>query len=170
MGVLERVRELGIAQGGDGHEDVRQRRRELRDRLKRGLVERLGLSEVAALVGQVIDEVVGLGPLQPLLDDPTISEVMVNGCASVYYERDGRILPARTTFDSPEQVMLVMDRILAPLGRRLDDASPIVNARLSNGYRVNAVIAPVAMDGPAVTIRKFSGLCPRGSPGCSRGP
>ena len=120
MGVLERVRELGIAQGGDGHEDVRQRRRELRDRLKRGLVERLGLSEVAALVGdgaselvreelavacravlnedgfsemdaderdglvrQVIDEVVGLGPLQPLLDDPTISEVMVNGCASV---------------------------------------------------------------------------------------
>lgn len=194
MGVLERVRELGIAQGGDGHEDVRQRRRELRDRLKRGLVERLGLSEVAALVGdgaselvreelavacravlnedgfseldaderdglvrQVIDEVVGLGPLQPLLDDPTISEVMVNGCASVYYERDGRILPARTTFDSPEQVMLVMDRILAPLGRRLDDASPIVNARLSNGYRVNAVIAPVAMDGPAVTIRKFSG-------------
>lgn len=194
MGVLERIRELGIAQGGDGHEDVRQRRRELRDRLKRGLVERLGLSEVAALVGdgaselvreelavacravlnedgfseldaderdglvrQVIDEVVGLGPLQPLLDDPTISEVMVNGCASVYYERDGRILPARTTFDSPEQVMLVMDRILAPLGRRLDDASPIVNARLSNGYRVNAVIAPVAMDGPAVTIRKFSG-------------
>lgn len=194
MGVLERVRELGIAQGGDGHEDARQRRRELRDRLKRGLVERLGLSEVAALVGdgaselvreelavacravlneddfseldadergglvrQVIDEVVGLGPLQPLLDDPTISEVMVNGCASVYYERDGRILPARTTFDSPEQVMLVMDRILAPLGRRLDDASPIVNARLSNGYRVNAVIAPVAMDGPAVTIRKFSG-------------
>ncbi len=194
MGVLERVRELGIDRIEDGREEGRERQRELRERLKRGLVERLGLSEVASLVGdgtselvreelavacravlneegfsdlgdgerdelvrRVIDEVIGLGPLQPLLDDPTITEVMVNGCASVYCERGGRLLPVEASFDSPEQVMLVMDRILAPLGRRLDDASPIVNARLANGYRVNAVIAPVAMDGPAVTIRKFSG-------------
>lgn len=126
MGVLERVRELGIDRAEDGREEGRERQRELRERLKRGLVERLGLSEVAALVGdgaselvreelavacravlneegfsdlgdgerdelvrRVIDEVIGLGPLQPLLDDPTITEVMVNGCASVYCERGG---------------------------------------------------------------------------------
>ena len=111
----------------------------------------------AALVREVIDEIVGLGPLQPLLDDDTITEVMVNGCKSLYYERAGKLEPAERVFDSPEQIMLAIDRILAPLGRRLDDASPIVNARLANGYRVNAVIAPIAVEGPDITIRKFSG-------------
>ena len=111
----------------------------------------------AALVREVIDEIVGLGPLQPLLDDDTITEVMVNGCKSLYYERAGKLEPAERVFDSPEQIMLAVDRILAPLGRRLDDASPIVNARLANGYRVNAVIAPIAVEGPDITVRKFSG-------------
>jgi pilus assembly protein CpaF len=111
----------------------------------------------AELVREVIDEIVGLGPLQPLLDDDTITEVMVNGCKSLYYERAGKLEPAERVFDSPEQIMLAVDRILAPLGRRLDDASPIVNARLANGYRVNAVIAPIAVEGPDITIRKFSG-------------
>ena len=82
---------------------------------------------------------------------------MVNGCRSLYFERDGKLEQAERVFDSPEQIMLAIDRILAPLGRRLDDANPIVNARLSNGFRVNAVISPVAMEGPALTIRKFSG-------------
>ncbi len=109
------------------------------------------------LVREVIDEIVGLGPLQPLLDDDSITEVMVNGCKSLYYERAGKLEPAERVFDSPEQIMLAVDRILAPLGRRLDDASPIVNARLANGYRVNAVIAPIAVEGPDITIRKFSG-------------
>ena len=111
----------------------------------------------AQLVQEVIDEIVGLGPLQPLLDDDTVTEVMVNGCRSLYFERAGKLEPAGRVFDSTEQIMLAVDRILAPLGRRLDDASPIVNARLANGYRVNAVISPVAVDGPVVTIRKFSG-------------
>ena len=193
MGVLERVRQQVGDLADEAREDAAEQRR-LSERLKRGLVERLDLTQIASLVSagavdqvreelavvcravlcsggfeelgederdalmvRVIDEIVGLGPLQPLLDDPTITEVMVNGCDALFYERGGRLLPASRAFDSPEQIMLVMDRILAPLGRRLDDASPIVNARLPNGFRVNAVIAPVAMDGPAVTIRKFSG-------------
>lgn len=108
------------------------------------------------VVRQVLDEICGLGPLQPLLEDPTITEVMVNGCDHLFFERDGELLAAERVFDSPEQIMLVIDRILAPLGRRLDKASPIVNARLANGDRVNAVSADIAIDGPAVTIRKFS--------------
>ncbi|MCH3967790.1 MAG: CpaF family protein [Atopobiaceae bacterium] len=114
-------------------------------------------SERAGLVREVLDEVVGLGPLQPLLDDESVTEVMVNGCASLYYERAGTLVRADRLFDSSEQILTVVDRILAPLGRRLDESSPIVNARLANGYRVNAVISPVALDGPIVTIRKFSG-------------
>ena len=108
------------------------------------------------LIQQVLDEICGLGPIQTLLDDPTITEVMINGCNEVFYEREGEIHPAERLFDTPDQIMLVIDRILAPLGRRLDSANPIVNARLANGDRVNAVAAPIAIDGPAVTIRKFS--------------
>ena len=108
------------------------------------------------LVEQVLDEVCGLGPLQPLLDDPTITEVMVNGCESLFYERDGCLHPAGAVFESAEQIHVVIDRILAPLGRRLDASSPLVSARLANGDRVNAVTEPIAINGPAVTIRRFS--------------
>lgn len=109
-----------------------------------------------ALARRVVDEVVGLGPIQELLEDPSVTEVMVNGCAAIFYERGGTIHPCDARFDSQEQIMVAVDRILAPLGRRLDASSPIVNARLANGDRVNAVAAPVAIDGPVVTIRKFS--------------
>lgn len=112
--------------------------------------------EREALERQVLDEVCGLGPIQPLLEDEGITEVMINGCQALFYERDGELHAAETVFDSPEQIMIVLDRILAPLGRRLDRSSPIVSARLANGDRVNAVAAPIAIDGPAVTIRKFS--------------
>ena len=112
--------------------------------------------EHAPLVSQVLDEVCGLGPIQPLLDDPTVSEVMVNGVSAIFYERAGELHAAEARFDSPEQILIAIDRILAPLGRRLDRASPLVSARLPNGDRVNAVADPVAIDGPAVTIRKFS--------------
>lgn len=108
------------------------------------------------LLRQVADEICGLGPIQPLLEDDGISEVMINGAGALFYERGGELYPADVVFDSPEQIMIVLDRILAPLGRRLDRASPIVSARLANGDRVNAVAAPIAIDGPAVTIRKFS--------------
>ena len=118
--------------------------------------EALVAEERSALTRQVVDEVCGLGPIQPLLEDAEITEVMVNGCSSIFFERGGELCEADASFDSPEQIMIVIDRILAPLGRRLDRASPIVSARLANGDRVNAVAAPTAIDGPVVTIRKFS--------------
>lgn len=113
--------------------------------------------EREGLVQEVLDDILGLGVLQPLMDDPSITEIMVNGTRSLYFERDGQIHGAHRVFETADQIMLVIDRILAPLGRRLDESSPIVNARLPNGDRVNAVMAPIAIDGPVMTIRRFSG-------------
>ncbi len=104
----------------------------------------------------VLDDVVGLGPLQRYLDDDAVSEIMVNGCASAFIERAGVLHPLGRIFDSDEQIRILIDRIIAPLGRRVDERSPLVNARLKSGFRVNAVIPPVAIDGPVLTIRKFS--------------
>lgn len=125
--------------------------------LNSGAYTDVAASDHEQLIREVIDEILGLGPLQPLLEDDTITEVMINGTGSLFFERAGQLIAAERVFETPEQIMLAVERILAPLGRRLDDASPIVNARLSDGTRVNAVIAPVAVDGPVVTIRKFSG-------------
>lgn len=140
--------------------DTEQTRAELRVTCQAILNEerfsRLLPEEREDLISRVLDEVVGLGPIQPLLDDDSVSEVMVNGCAALYFEREGQLHPASMRFESPEQILMVVDRILAPLGRRLDKSSPLVNARLANGDRVNAVAAPVGIDGPYVTIRKFS--------------
>lgn len=108
------------------------------------------------IVGQVVDEVCGLGPIQRLLDDPEVTEVMVNGPDALFYEKGGSLHEADAAFDSAEQVAVVIDRILAPLGRRLDRTSPLVDARLANGDRVNAVAQPAAVNGPLLTIRKFS--------------
>lgn len=124
--------------------------------LNSGSYEGLSVDDSVTLVRQVVDEICGLGPIQPLLEDEGVTEIMINGCKALFYERDGEVHAAETVFDSPEQIMIVIDRILAPLGRRLDSSSPIVNARLANGDRVNAVAAPIAIDGPVVTIRRFS--------------
>lgn len=124
--------------------------------LRSGGFSTLGLQERSELEEWVLDDICGLGPLQPLLDDDSVTEVMVNGREGLFFERGGRIYPARAVFDSDEQILMVVDRILAPLGRRFDRNCPIVNARLANGDRVNAVAPPVAIDGPMVTIRKFS--------------
>lgn len=110
----------------------------------------------AKIVDEVLDDVVGLGPLQPLLDDDTVTEIMVNGCVSAFFERGGTLHPLPNLFESDEQIRIIIDRIISPLGRRVDERSPLVNARLPSGYRVNAVIPPIAIDGPALTIRKFS--------------
>lgn len=139
--------------------EVEQARAELSVVLEALLNTREDLSPTVdreVLLRQVADEICGLGPIQPLLEDDSISEVMINGVGALFYERGGEIYPADAVFDSPEQIMIVLDRILAPLGRRLDRSSPIVSARLANGDRVNAVASPIAIDGPAVTIRKFS--------------
>ncbi len=104
---------------------------------------------------QVLDDLLGYGPIQSLLDDPEVTEIMVNGPKKVYVERGGRLSKSTVAFDDDDHVLQVIDRIILPLGRRVDADSPTVDARLPDGSRVNAVIRPVAIDGPSITIRKF---------------
>ena len=108
------------------------------------------------LLEQIADEILGYGPLQPLLADPTVTEIMVNGSQNVYVERAGKLHRAPVKFESDEHVMRIIDRIVAPLGRRVDETSPYVDARLPDGSRVNAVIPPISLVGPVLTIRMFS--------------
>ena len=116
----------------------------------------LSRPERARMFEQIVAEIVGLGPLQVLLDDETITEVMVNGPKNVYIERGGRIYRAPVTFESNDHVMRIIERIVSPLGRRIDESSPYVDARLTDGSRVNAVIPPISLVGPVLTIRKFA--------------
>ncbi|MDQ6695506.1 MAG: CpaF family protein [Chloroflexota bacterium] len=110
----------------------------------------------ARLFEAVAAEILGFGPIEPLLKDNSINEIMVNGPNLVYIERHGRLEKTNIHFQNDEHVMRVIDRIVAPLGRRIDEASPYVDARLPDGSRVNAIIPPLALNGPVVTIRKFS--------------
>jgi pilus assembly protein CpaF len=108
------------------------------------------------LFRDVLDDLVGYGPIQHLLDDPSVSEVMVNGPEDVYVERDGKLAKTSVKFRNDDHVRQVIDRIILPLGRRVDEDKPTVDARLPDGSRVNAVVPPVAIDGPSITIRKFT--------------
>ncbi len=110
----------------------------------------------AALLHEVLNEAVGLGPLEDLLADESVSEIMVNRFDEVYVERLGRLVQHGTSFSSDRAVMGVIERIVAPLGRRIDESSPLVDARLKDGSRVNAIIPPLALKGPTLTIRKFA--------------
>ncbi len=112
--------------------------------------------ERARLFEAVAAEILGFGPIEPLLKDNSINEIMVNGPRQIYIERHGRLEKTNVTFQNDEHVMRVIDRIVAPLGRRIDESSPYVDARLPDGSRVNAVIPPLAIKGPTITIRKFS--------------
>jgi pilus assembly protein CpaF len=107
------------------------------------------------LFHDILDDILGFGPLQPLLDDPEITEVMVNGPNKIYIERRGVLTKTNITLENDDQVLRLIEKIILPLGRRIDADSPMVDARLPDGSRVNAVIPPVAIDGPTVTIRKF---------------
>jgi len=111
--------------------------------------------ERTSLVSELVDEAVGLGPLEPLLADPGVSEIMVNRHDEIFVERAGRLMRAAASFSSEQAVLGVIDRIVSPLGRRIDDGAPMVDARLPDGSRVNAVIAPIALRGASLTIRKF---------------
>jgi pilus assembly protein CpaF len=108
------------------------------------------------LITEVMHEVSGYGPIQPLLDDPTITEVMVNGPRQVYIERYGKIEKTDRIFKDNGHVMRIIEKIVAPLGRRIDEGSPMVDARLPDGSRVNAIIPPLSVKGPTITVRKFS--------------
>src|SRR5512141_3217237 len=134
-------------------------RRTIQDLFEQILAEEnivLSRPERARLFEQIAAEILGLGPLQPLLEDDTITEIMVNGPKNVYIERKGRLHRVPVTFESNDHVMRIIDRIVAPLGRRIDESSPYVDARLQDGSRVNAVIPPISLVGPTLTIRKFS--------------
>jgi pilus assembly protein CpaF len=122
---------------------------------KRSCFESLSPRQNERLQREVLDLVVGYGPLEPLLEDSEVTEIMVNGPRSVFFEKQGQISPANIVFSDVRQVELIIDRILGPLGRHVDEQSPLVSARLPQGYRVNVVIAPIALDGPVLTIRKF---------------
>ena len=115
----------------------------------------LRMEDKRILTEQLIDVVFGMGPLETLIEDEGVTEVMVNGAREVYFEREGRIVKSDVAFENDDQVRVLIDRIIGPLGRRIDESSPMVNARLPQGHRVNAVIPPITPDGPHLTIRAF---------------
>ncbi len=110
----------------------------------------------ARLLDWVLADILGYGPLEPMLQDNSITEVMVNGPDSIYIERAGKVERTRVTFENDTHLMRIIDRIVAPLGRRVDESSPMVDARLPSGYRVNVIIPPLSLCGPMLTIRKFA--------------
>ncbi|MFL5650377.1 MAG: ATPase, T2SS/T4P/T4SS family, partial [Chloroflexota bacterium] len=113
-------------------------------------------AERVRMLEQITDEIIGLGPLEPLLRDESITEVMVNGPRQVYIERSGKLELTNVVFQNDDHVMRIIDRIIAPIGRRVDESSPMVDARLMDGSRVNAIVPPLSLDGPILTIRKFA--------------
>jgi len=130
----------------------------------RALVEEeaalLGVEDRVAIEARIVRDTIGLGPLEDLLADPSVEEVMVNGPDSVYVERGGRIEAAGIRFADEEELRNAIERIVAPLGRRIDELSPMVDARLADGSRVNVVIPPLAVDGPVLSIRRFGAQRP----------
>jgi pilus assembly protein CpaF len=115
----------------------------------------LSFAERERLAREILDEIFGLGPLEPLLKDPTISDILVNRYDRVYVERAGKLEPTGLTFKDNQHLMQIIDRIVSRVGRRVDESSPMVDARLADGSRVNAIIPPLAIDGPCLSIRRF---------------
>lgn len=147
------------SRGGDADTTDEHIRKEVRKIAEVVLEKEAGVilrGERDKIVAKVIDEVLGYGPISPLLDDEDVSEVMVNGPNQVYVERKGKIEPVNVTFRDDEHVLHVIEKIISPLGRRVDESMPMVDARLPNGSRVNAIIPPLALNGPVLTIRKFA--------------
>ncbi len=142
---------ISMMQGGRGIEELRS--------LILGVVndECLGLDreEKEALTSEMLEEVQGLGPLEPLLKDPTISDILVTGAKMVYVERSGKLYDTRVEFKDDAHLIRVIERIVSRVGRRIDETCPLVDARLPDGSRVNAVVPPIAVDGPALSIRRF---------------
>jgi pilus assembly protein CpaF len=115
----------------------------------------LSFAERERLAREILDEIFGLGPLEPLLKDPTVSDILVNRYNKVYVERNGKLEPTGLSFKDDAHLMQIIDRIVSRIGRRVDESSPMVDARLADGSRVNAIIPPLAIDGPCLSIRRF---------------
>jgi len=136
-----------------------QLRAETRVLLSELLAEETDLPDAASvdsLIEEVLDEAIGLGPLEKLMADAEVSEIMVNGAQEIFVERRGRLERSAVSFTSDDAIRAVIDRIVSPLGRRIDEASPMVDARLPDGSRVNAIVPPLALKGPSITIRRFN--------------
>jgi pilus assembly protein CpaF len=148
---LEAEMQAGEIEAVPGRSVLKERARRILSQIPQILTEH----QQTTLVQAVVDRMVGLGPLEPLLKDPTITEIMVNDVNNVFIERDGQIELVEVTFRDEEHLRHVIDRIVAPIGRRIDESCPLVDARLPDGSRVNAIIPPLAIQGPVLTIRRF---------------
>ena len=135
-----------------------KRSQAIQDHLVEALAQaNLNLSDAGRdrLLRDILDEITGFGPIQPLLNDPDVTEIMVNGPRKIYIEKKGHLERTEVVFEDNLHILKIIDRIVSPLGRHIDSDSPMVDARLPDGSRVNAVIPPCAVDGPSLTIRKF---------------
>ena len=155
--VLSRLdgRRTGIGPDGDTGQLRSRAEEHLHSELSRTT---LGEDDVGALRREILDEIFAYGPVTPLLEDPSVSEVMINGRDSIYLEREGRVTRHEGAFLSEESLRATIDRIVSRVNRRLDESSPYVDARLPDGSRVNAIIPPVSLTGPCLTIRKFRSM------------
>jgi pilus assembly protein CpaF len=136
-------------------EDVRREMSQILENLVGGESTPMTFEERERLSSEVLDEVFGLGPLEPLLNDPTVSDILVNTYKRVYVERHGMLEETSVQFRDDAHLMAIIDRIVSAIGRRVDESSPMVDARLADGSRVNAIIPPLAVDGPCLSIRRF---------------
>src|SRR5215475_8985756 len=137
----------------------KEARRQIREICERLLVEEqapLAVSSRQTVVKRIEDEVLGLGPLEPLLSDKTVSDILVNGSNQVYVERRGKLELTDVRFNNDAHLINIIDRIVSAVGRRIDESCPMVDARLKDGSRVNAIIPPLALDGPSLSIRRFA--------------
>jgi len=152
------IEEIGteLDASAEDEETLRQRLEIKLRKLLEKEVAPLSASDKSEIVSDVIDNILGYGPIQPLLNDPSVTEVMVNNPHEVYVERGGRIYKTDKRFVDEAHLQRVIDKIVSEVGRRIDESSPMVDARLPDGSRVNAVIAPLAINGPMLTVRKFS--------------
>lgn len=143
--------------------DLNEKEENLRDDIERITKESLDDEEInitradkIKIVDEIVDEILGFGPITALLRDEDVSEIMVNGPNQIYVEKKGKLVLSEAKFKDDKHVLHVIEKIVSPLGRRIDESSPMVDARLPNGSRVNAIIPPLALNGPTITIRKFS--------------
>ncbi len=141
--------------GSMGEDELRREVRRVAEEMTRQSAELMGIRERDRLVSEVLDETFGLGPLEPLLHDPSITDILVNGPKSTYVERGGRLEHTDVTFIDERHLRLIVQRIAGKVGRRVDELTPMVDARLADGSRVNAVIPPIALDGTLLSIRRF---------------
>ena len=156
--VTRRVDVVAASRAHTDNQKIAELRQQINDITTNVLAERsqhIVVEERAELQQEIMDELLGLGPLEDLMRDPTVSEIMVNGAKNIYVERSGKLSLSDKHFKDERHVRTVIERIIAPLGRRIDESSPMVDARLPDGSRVNAIIEPLALNGSTLTIRRF---------------